>query len=229
MVLALRIAIATELHASSKDGCTKCDAKRMIRMTHLCLLIQFFSVAVLSFSPPDVRAGQARPAQNTQRVSTAAALSAFRRALDKYMTMRRDLERTLPPLPTQADAAKIDEYELALGKLITRARSHALQGDLFVPEVRPLVLRLCRKVLTSPDGRAALEEIGDESLERSLQPRINERYPDGVPLSAVPYQLLKILPPLPDELEYRFLGEDLILIDIDARIIVDFLRHAIPR
>ncbi len=201
----------------------------MIRLTHLLVIIQIVSVAVFPFSPPGVCLGQARPAQNTQRVSTKDALGAFKRALEKYVTMRRDLERTLPPIPTQADAAKVDEYELALGKLISRARSHALQGDLFVPEVRPLVLRLCRRVLTSPDGLAALEEIRDETLERSLQPLINERYPDGIPLSAVPYQLLKILPPLPDELEYRFLGDALILIDIDARIIVDFLRHVIPR
>jgi hypothetical protein len=39
--------------------------------------------------------------------------------------------------------------------------------------------------------------------------------------------LLK-LPPLPKDLEYRFLGRDLILLDIHANLIVDFIPAAIP-
>jgi hypothetical protein len=44
----------------------------------------------------------------------------------------------------------------------------------------------------------------------------------------VPPLILVNLPRLPDGLEYRFMGRDLILRDRDANIIVDFLPGAVP-
>jgi hypothetical protein len=39
---------------------------------------------------------------------------------------------------------------------------------------------------------------------------------------------LDVLPELPEELEYRFAGRDLVLIDIHAELVVDVLRRALP-
>jgi hypothetical protein len=39
--------------------------------------------------------------------------------------------------------------------------------------------------------------------------------------------ILNALPPLPDELQYRFVGVDLILVDIHANLVVDILRNAV--
>ena len=36
------------------------------------------------------------------------------------------------------------------------------------------------------------------------------------------------LPALPEELQYRFVGRDLILLDVHANLVVDILRDAIP-
>ena len=52
--------------------------------------------------------------------------------------------------------------------------------------------------------------------------RVNDRYPDAIPLSTMPPQVLKALPPLEEDLEYRFVGERLVLMDAHAHIIVDF-------
>jgi len=56
----------------------------------------------------------------------------------------------------------------------------------------------------------------------------NERYPSSVPLSTMPPQVLATLPKLPQELEYRFLGSRLILLDTGADIIVDFTNDVLP-
>jgi hypothetical protein len=120
--------------------------------------------------------------------------------------------------------------ERALEKLIATARPNTRQGDVFVPEIQPLVRRICREILTGPDGPALVNEIrGEETERRALRARINERYPDDVPLSTVPFRLLSALPRLPEELEYRFLGSDLVLLDVNARMVVDFLRDVLPR
>jgi hypothetical protein len=164
-----------------------------------------------------------------QQQLDAEALEEFLEEVEEYAELHRRLEKTLARRGRPASPAEVHAREVALEKLIAAARPHAQEGDLFVSEIRPMLRRHCRDVLAGPDGRALLDEIREEQSERRLRARVNERYPDDVPLSAVPYQLLKVLPPLPEELEYRVLGRDLILLDAFARIVVDFLRDAIPR
>jgi len=40
--------------------------------------------------------------------------------------------------------------------------------------------------------------------------------------------LLAALPALPEELEYRFVGWDLVLVDTHADLVVDILKDALP-
>jgi hypothetical protein len=61
----------------------------------------------------------------------------------------------------------------------------------------------------------------------SLKVMINARYPDSVPLSTMPPQVLGGLPKLPEELEYRFLGDRLILMDVHSHTIVDVIDKAL--
>ena len=55
---------------------------------------------------------------------------------------------------------------------------------------------------------------------------MNGRYPDTVPLSTVPPQVLQGRCPIfPRSCEYRFVGDRLILLDPHAHIIVDYMEH----
>ncbi len=64
---------------------------------------------------------------------------------------------------------------------------------------------------------------------QGVRVRVNERYPDTVPFASMPPQVLSMLPKLPLELEYRFIGERLILLDVHAHLIVDFIDNALPK
>jgi hypothetical protein len=57
---------------------------------------------------------------------------------------------------------------------------------------------------------------------------VNAAYPDSAPLSTVPPTLLLRLPKLPKEVEFRFVGRDLVLYDAYADLIVDFVPNAMP-
>jgi len=57
----------------------------------------------------------------------------------------------------------------------------------------------------------------------------NGRYPDTVPLATMPPQVLAALPTLPDELEFRFIADRLILLDVPAHLVVDYIEDALPR
>jgi hypothetical protein len=57
--------------------------------------------------------------------------------------------------------------------------------------------------------------------------QINGTYPDEKPLSTVPPNILAALPRLPDDIQYRFLGRHLILLDTRANVILDRIPYAI--
>jgi hypothetical protein len=60
-----------------------------------------------------------------------------------------------------------------------------------------------------------------------LSRRINRAYPTGQPLASMPARILAALPRLPDDLQYRFLGRALILIDTRTNLILDRMPCAI--
>ena len=57
---------------------------------------------------------------------------------------------------------------------------------------------------------------------------VNSVYPKDQPLGTVPPNILKALPPLPEDLEYRFIYRHLAIRDQQANLIVDFMPAAIP-
>jgi len=58
--------------------------------------------------------------------------------------------------------------------------------------------------------------------------RVNDRYPDSVPLSTMPPQVLESLPRLDEDIEYRFIGERLVLMDAHAHLVIDFTENVLP-
>ena len=63
--------------------------------------------------------------------------------------------------------------------------------------------------------------------QRRCRSQINAKYAEGKSLPSVPSNLLMNLPTLPHELEYRIIGNNLILRDTGADIIVDFMLNAV--
>jgi hypothetical protein len=161
------------------------------------------------------------------RVNAAAATQAeFLKRVDAYAQLHKKLEAMLPKLPEQATPQQIDQNQRALGVLVAQARAGAKPGDLFTPDMQRLVRRLFIDVFKGEAGREAKRQIHDEP--HPITPEINKRYPDVVPLATMPLRVLAELPKLPDELEYRFVDRHLILMDVHAHLILDYVLNAIP-
>jgi hypothetical protein len=58
--------------------------------------------------------------------------------------------------------------------------------------------------------------------------RINYPYPETKELTQIPPTLLLKLPQLPKELKYRFVQRNLLLVDTDNSLIVDYMLNALP-
>ena len=64
-------------------------------------------------------------------------------------------------------------------------------------------------------------------LPKNMKVDVNTVYPTTMPLATCPPALLRKLPDLPPELEYRLVGHNLILRDVQANLIVDILRDVV--
>ena len=93
----------------------------------------------------------------------------------------------------------MDTHERALGKLIQENRADAKPRDIFTTNDAAHRSARASAGLPRPGGAQVKKEILEEYTE-PVKLKVNGRYPDTVPLSTVPPQVLEGLPDLPEEL-----------------------------
>ncbi|HEY0876383.1 MAG TPA: hypothetical protein VGD94_23115 [Vicinamibacterales bacterium] len=155
----------------------------------------------------------------------AQTLAEFNQRLKRYSELHKRLESTLPSRSADADPTTIEAHQRGLEKLLKAERKDAKQGDIFTPTTRRVLRQLLAGVLGGGDGAALKATIMDENPGK-ITLAVNSRYPDDLPVSTVPPQVLAALPKLPEELEYRFIGNRLILLDVHAYTVVDYMDNA---
>jgi hypothetical protein len=168
------------------------------------------------------------PAKGQPVNASARALADVQARIAEYVTLHRKLEDTIFTLSKDSTPEEIDKHHRALASLLQQARRGAKPGDIFTASATTVIRRLLDTVFSGPDGAALRASIMDEN-PGVLKIKINAGYPDSIPLATMPPQVLEGLPRLPDELEYRFLGDRLILMDVHARTIVDLIDNALGR
>ena len=85
-------------------------------------------------------------------------------------------------------------------------------------------------------GQTPLVQEGREEAEQEHRsdglgdfvPQVNELWPTAYPLPTFPATLMPLLPKLPPEVEYRIMTHYLILRDVEANLIVDFIPRVLP-
>ena len=161
----------------------------------------------------------------------AQALATMNDRLKQYAELHTKIERSLPKLPKEATPQQIDQDQRAMERLVRATRATAKPGDIFTPEARPVIQRLLASVFGGPDGKQLKASIMDENqaVPSAAKLVVNGRYPDSVPLTSVPPQVLQTLPKLSEDLEYRFIGDSLILLDVHAHVIADFIEDVLPK
>lgn len=157
---------------------------------------------------------------------TGAAVLAFKERVADYVQVHKQADGQVPSLTETKDPAKISAREKALGDAIRQLRAGAKPGDVFVEDVRPVLVKAIRDDFakrSATDRKALVQE-----LPPSVKLVVNMTYPSSLPLATVPAKLLRELPDLPPELEYRIVGRHLILRDVKGNIVVDFVRDVVP-
>ena len=162
-----------------------------------------------------------------------AALKEFDQRVKKYADLHRKIDGSLPKVKKEEDPNVILQREKDFANAIRAARPNSVQGEIFIQGVRPIIKKVIQQETTGAAGKEVRDTIlGDgnprsKESEAKVELLVNGPYPSAAPLSTVPTTLLLKLPPLPDAVEYRFVGRHLILWDTKANLIVDVLPEAI--
>jgi hypothetical protein len=156
------------------------------------------------------------------------AIQDFQKRIDGYMKLRKAAAAQVPRLKTTGAPEKISEHEKSLAGRIREARPDAPQGNIFTPEIQAEFRRLIGLAMRTPTDAARIEKSLKRAEPVRVKLRVNDAYPTSVPLQSTPPSLLLSLPKLPPELEYRIDGHDLVIRDMEANLVVDFIAGAIP-
>jgi hypothetical protein len=146
----------------------------------------------------------------------------FQTRVQEYVETHRRLAAGIEQ-PLCADPEELYRQTDALASAIREARPLAKEGDIFTPAIamtfRGRIAALVSRFRIDVDAVVARGE-GD------LDVRVHDTLPPYFdPALAT---VVRNLPALPPELEYRFVGRQLVLIDLSAHLVVDVLRNALP-
>jgi len=186
--------------------------------------------------PPKDTLSTEKPASATEPASPTIvltdaekqAVTGFEARVADYTALHLKLEETLPALPDKATPEQIDEHQRAMVALILKERKDAKPGEFFTPGMVTLAKRASAATVDGPDGDEIKASIMDENPGTLLSVNVNDRYPEGVPVSTMPIELLDTLPKLGEKLEYRFLGKHLVLVDTCCQIVLDLTPNVLP-
>jgi hypothetical protein len=163
-----------------------------------------------------------------EQADDAAGFKEFTVRMEEYLALHKTVEKKLPAMKNKEELPEmIAAHQQALARMIREARPHAKPGDIFMPAAREAFRHVIRSVF--PDSQtAARATTRQRDRVKEVRLRVNGIYPDAVAETTFPPTLLQKLPTLPDELAYRIVGRDLILVDTKANLVVDLLHEALP-
>lgn len=154
-----------------------------------------------------------------------AATKAFLDRVQQYMVFHTNVQKMVPPL-TEGSHPEVAKRGMVLGAMLVKQRPDAKEGDFFIEEYRPYLIKIIQDDFDKrpmADRKALMADF-----PKDVKIGVNIVYPPALPLATFPANLLKALPELPKALEYRIVGQHLILRDVTGNIIIDVLRDVIP-
>jgi hypothetical protein len=177
-----------------------------------------FLVGVIATSTAFAQMGQTR-------ANSSANL--FGERVAAYMQLRRAVVDAVLEQGFNPNGDGGMRFRQKVAAAVRDARRHSQPGDIFCQEVASRLRQMVQNAVSNrplQDQREMLSEV-----PRVSRVRVNAFYPAGEPLATMPSLLLQQLDPLPPELQYRFLADALILLDIDTALIIDVIPDVLRR
>ena len=146
----------------------------------------------------------------------------FTSRIGGYYDLRARLQHQLPAVTVTDSVPQIRRGTRALAEAIRDARPGAVQGEFFTAATG----KEFKRILALVTDVGVCAAIMDDNPGRFTH-AIDGSYPSAKSLATMPGIILGRLPPLPNDIEFRFVGRSLILYDVRANTIIDRLPYAI--
>ena len=164
------------------------------------------------------------PAMTAREKTTIAD---FNRRVKNYLKLRNRVKDQLPKLSKDSTPEQIESFRKTFEERLRAARTGAKNGELFRAGVATYIRKTLRTEFQGKDRTELRETILDEETA-GVPLRVNYPYPEKKEFAEMPATLLSKLPTIPKELRYRFVGRNLLLVDRDNILIVDYITDALP-
>lgn len=155
------------------------------------------------------------------------AVKRFDQRVKDYMKLRNRVKSRLPKLSKDATPEQIESYRENFEAAVRNTRTGAKRGDIFNHDGSDYIRRALKMNFKGKD-RVELREIVFEGETAGVKVRVNYPYPEQAEMVEMPATVLLNLPPLPPEVKYRFVGRNLLLVDRDTNLILDYMTNALP-
>ena len=169
-------------------------------------------------------AAQPTPALSAKDKQTVAA---FEKRVGNYVKMREGVEARLPKLSKDATPEQIEAHKKSFQEAVRRARGGAKPGQLFTPDAAAFIRATVRDELKGQERQQMRKEVATADTD-AVPLRVNYPYPESEELLDMPPTLLLRLPQLPKQVRYRFVGRNMLLVDRENGLIIDYMTDALP-
>jgi len=157
-----------------------------------------------------------------------ATIKRFDERVKEYVKVRAAVKAKAPKLSKDSTPEQIQAAENGLVVGIRAARANAKPGDLFTPEIAQYIRTTLKTEFKPGDKKEIRKVVLEKETNIPVTLKVNYPYPDPKEFVEMPATLLLKLPQLPKELKYRYVNRNLLLVDSDNNLIVDYMVDALP-
>lgn len=202
----------------------------------LALINTVILLSLISPSAPQTNNVSAQQAATTRTqaqdaksstTKSVAGLAEFNERVKDYVKLRERLSDKADKPSDESKPLEIEAYQIALAEQIKVARANAKAGDIFTPAAAKHIHQVIKSEFKG-ERLKELRALAQEPNPKGVVLRVNAIYPEAKELIEMPPALLLKLPELPKQLRYRLLGRHMLLMDREARLIVDYLANVLP-
>lgn len=153
----------------------------------------------------------------------------FEKRVKQYVKLRDSVKAKIPKLSKDSTPEQIAAFEKASVEALRAARAGAKRGDLFTPDVAEFIRTTLKSEFKPTDKKEIRKLVADDKEIKIPVPlKVNYTYPDPKEFVEMPATLLLKLPQLPKQVKYRYVGRNLLLVDTDNSLIIDYMLDALP-
>ena len=194
-------------------------------LTATLSLLVLLAVVDASFGQSTQSAALAPPA--VMSAADKATIETFEKQVKAYMDLRNKVRESAPKLSKDSTPEQIHAYKTTLERSLRSARTGAKRGELFRPETASYIRRTLKNEFQGKDRQELREKVFETEVQGVVL-RVNYPYAQSAEFSEMPATLLAKLPQLPKEVRYRFVGRNMLLVDRESNVIIDFMPDALP-